>query len=260
MSRERIFRAALRVPPFSDPRVRKGVIRGRRRFERARRRAHERFGSDKLSRPALHDMDRKLEAHLPARPGFFVEAGGYDGYTQSNTYYLERFRGWRGVIVEPVPELYRECVVERRRSRVFNCALVAADDPARSVSVRYGGLMSLVSGSQGLPVDEERHAESGMQFGWDESYMVDVPARTLSSVLDEAGAPPAIDFLSLDVEGYEAVVLRGLDLERHAPRLVLIEMHDPAAVRAGIEEALGANYEAVDQLSPLDFLYRRRDG
>ncbi len=259
MSRETIFRAALSVPPFTSPRVRKGVIRGRRRLARARRRAYEQLGSEKLSRPALHDMDRKLERHLPTRAGFFVEAGGYDGYTQSNTYFLERFRGWRGVIVEPVPELYRECVVERPRSRVFNCALVAAGDPAETVSVRYGGLMSLVSGSGGLPVGEEEHAESGMQFGWDESYMVDVPARTLSAVLDEAGAPGEIDFLSLDVEGYEASVLRGLDFERHSPALVLVEMHDPAAMREGIEEALGERYEHVEQLSPLDFLYRRRN-
>jgi FkbM family methyltransferase len=259
LDREEIFRAALRVPPFTSPRMRKGVIRGRRRLARARRRAHERLGSEKLSRPALHDMDRKLERHLPSRPGFFVEAGGYDGYTQSNTYFLERFRGWRGVLVEPVPELYRECVIERPRSRVFNCALVADDDAAETVRVRYGGLMSLVSGSGGLPAAEEEHAQSGMQFGWDESYMVDVPARTLSSVLDEAGAPPEIDFLSLDVEGYEASVLRGLDQERYSPELVLVEMHDPDAVRAGIDEALGERYAQVDQLSPLDFLYRRRN-
>ncbi|HET8673454.1 MAG TPA: FkbM family methyltransferase, partial [Thermoleophilaceae bacterium] len=144
-------------------------------------------------------------------------------------------------------------------SRVFNCALVATGDPAETVNVRYGGLMSLVSGSRGLPVGEEEHAESGMQFGWDESYMVDVPARTLSSVLDEAGAPREIDFLSLDVEGYEASVLRGLDFDSHSPALVLVEMHDPAAVREGIEAALGERYEHVEQLSPLDFLYRRRN-
>ncbi len=78
-------------------------------------------------------------------------------------------------------------------------------------------------------------------------------------MLDEAGAPGEIDFLSLDVEGYEASVLRGLDFERHSPALVLVEMHDPAAVREGIEEALGERYEHVEQLSPLDFLYRRRN-
>lgn len=218
---------------------------------------YERLGSAKLARPALHELDRKLEAYLPRHSGFFVEAGANDGYDQSNTYFLERFRGWRGVLVEPVPELYRECVRERPGSQVFNCALVAAGDRTATVSVRYGGLMSLVAGAGGLPTDEDTHLSAGMQFGWDESYTVDVPARTLSSVLDEAGAPSEIDLLSLDVEGYERDVLRGLDLTRHAPSLILLEMHDPGAVQAGIEEVLGEQYEQVAQLSPLDFLYRK---
>ncbi len=257
-SRERVFRAMLHVPPFTNPGVRKGIIRGRQRVAQARRRTYERLGSDRLSRPALHDMDRKLERYLSMENGFFIEAGANDGHSQSNTYFLERFRGWRGVLIEPIPELYELCVRERPSSQVFNCALIAANDPSEQVSFRYGGLMSMVAGSLGLPVDEETHVASGMQFGWDQPYTLVVPGRTLSSVLDEANAPDEIDFFSLDVEGYEAQVLAGLDFDRHAPRFVLVEMHDPSAVRAEIEEVLGDRYEQVDQLSPLDFLYRRR--
>lgn len=40
-------------------------------------------------------------------------------------------------------------------------------------------------------------------------------------------AAPEIDLLSLDVEGYEPEVLEGLDLHRHAPRYMLIEMLNP---------------------------------
>jgi hypothetical protein len=47
-------------------------------------------------------------------------------------------------------------------------------------------------------------------------------ARTLDDVLTEANAP-RIDLLSLDTEGNELDVLRGLDLDRHRPRLILIE-------------------------------------
>jgi len=48
----------------------------------------ETFGSERYSRPALHQMDVLLEKILPAGPGVFVEAGAHDGFTQSNTYYL----------------------------------------------------------------------------------------------------------------------------------------------------------------------------
>jgi hypothetical protein len=84
------------------------------------------------------------------------------------------------------------------------------------------------------------------------------PARTLTSILDEVHAPE-VDLLSLDIEGYEAQALAGLDLERHAPRFVLVEMRDPEVDRGPIEAILGERYLDVDALSPFDILYARAD-
>ena len=52
-----------------------------------------------------------------------------------------------------------------------------------------------------------------------------VPIRTLDSVLEEAQAPTRFDFLSIDVEGHELEVLRGFDIARWQPRLILLEDH-----------------------------------
>ncbi|HVE68571.1 MAG TPA: FkbM family methyltransferase [Solirubrobacteraceae bacterium] len=245
-----------RVPPFTDPRVRKQVLRGRRELERVRRRALERRGSDRRSRPALYDMERKLAQHLPARGGFFVEAGANDGYLQSNTYWLARFQGWRGVLVEPIPELYAECVRERPESRVFNCALVPSEREGEPVTMHYGGLMSIVRGVNGSAHQDAAHARAGSQLGWDATYEVRVPGRTLSSLLEEVGAPD-VDLLSLDVEGFELDALAGLDLDRFAPRFALVEALDDAA-RESVTAALAARYDPVKPLSPYDVLYARR--
>ena len=51
-----------------------------------------------------------------------------------------------------------------------------------------------------------------------------VPMLSLNEVLAQAGNP-AVDFVSIDVEGMELDVLRGFDLARHAPGLLLIEDH-----------------------------------
>ena len=67
----------------------------------------------------------------PRDRGYFVEAGANDGHLQSNTYYFERFKGWTGVLIEPIPELYNRCVRERPRSRVLNYALVPDGYPQR---------------------------------------------------------------------------------------------------------------------------------
>jgi hypothetical protein len=80
-----------------------------------------------------------------------------------------------------------------------------------------------------------------------------VPARTLTSILDEAGVRK-IDFFSLDVEGFELSVLRGLDLDRYRPKYLLIE----ARYREEIDSYLRGLYEPITELSFHDVLYRRR--
>jgi FkbM family methyltransferase len=220
-----------------------------------RRRLFERFGSARYSRPALFELDRKLEAYLPERDGYFVEAGAFDGFLQSNTYYFERIKGWTGLLIEPVPEYFEACQRERPASRVFNCALVASEEVA-TVSLRVGTLMSVVEGAQGSAEADRAHAEAGTRGGREASYDVEVPGRTLSSVLDEVGAGE-VDLFVLDVEGYEPEALAGLDLARHAPRFLLIEMLDPERTRSRIDDLIRGRYEYLEQLSPHDHLYRR---
>jgi hypothetical protein len=66
---------------------------------------------------------------------------------------------------------------------------------------------------------------AAMAPGSQPKTIIDVPARTLNSILAEAGAPQPIDFLSIDVEGHEIEVMRGFDFIRWQPRLVLLEDH-----------------------------------
>jgi FkbM family methyltransferase len=253
------MRKLWRLPPLRSLALRRRIWNARNRLGGLRRSLFELLGSDRYSHPALHDLDRKLETWLPQRGGFFVEAGAYDGFIQSNTYWLERFKDWRGVLVEPIPHLFARARRVRSRSHVVNCALVSPDHEEPTITVRYGGLMSLVKGARGGAEDEERHVRAGDMFGLDDvAYDVSVPARTLSSVLEDANAPREIDLISLDVEGYEASVLRGLDLERFVPRFILIEMDGPER-RAPVEAVIGDRYELVERLSPMDVLYRRRD-
>lgn len=63
----------------------------------------------KWNKPSLGDIHGKLQKYLDFDDGFFIEAGAKNGYIQSNTYYLEKRRNWRGVLVEGIPQLYQEC-------------------------------------------------------------------------------------------------------------------------------------------------------
>lgn len=214
-----------------------------------------------LGRPepswGLDGLDHRLMPYLQAWGGFFVEAGANDGVSQSNTLYWERFRGWRGLLIEPIPELAARCAKNRPRATTVHAALVAPDYPAATVPMRYCHLMSVVAGGHGTPEAEEAHLALGRELQGVQTYEVAAPARTLTSILTEH-AVRHLDFLSLDVEGYEAAALRGLDLDRYRPTWILVEAWDRPAVEAAL-----AGYEPVATLStpprPPDVLYRRRD-
>ncbi len=239
--------------------VRSAFWRTRHARARRHRRALEAQGDYSLSAPALHDMDAQLERHLDFNSGFFVEAGANDGYSQSNTYRLERVRGWRGVLIEPVPALYHEARIEREDSQVFNCALVSKDNNGEPVRLIYGGMMTTVAGTRDSEAADRAWVEKAHAVAQEEpEHEFTVPGRTLSSILDEVQAPE-IDLLSLDVEGFEPQVLAGLEFERHAPRWILVEIRGGGSSRKEIEAILGDRYVNVEQLSPFDVLYQRCD-
>jgi FkbM family methyltransferase len=209
------------------------------------------LGSTRYSHPCLADIDTVLAGLVPDGPGVFIEAGAHDGYTQSNTFYLERHCGWSGVLIEPVPELFRRARRRRRRSHVFGCALVAPELEGIMVEVHFGDLCSMVG-------DGGAHAARGLEPSGRAGYSALVPGRTLSAVLDESGIDRA-DVLVLDVEGNELNVLAGLDLDRHAPAHLLVESNDRPHQQPALDAALASRYDFVRAVSPVDLLYRRRD-
>jgi FkbM family methyltransferase len=213
-----------------------------------RRGLAEAAGSLRYSRPALFGMDRRLEELMPWQGGKFLEAGAHDGYTQSNTYFLERHRGWSGVLVEPMPELRAKCERRRPRSQIFGCALVGPEQSDRNVTMHFGDLMS----TTGAP----EHARGGLEVTGRSGYSLAVPALTISSVLDEAGLGE-LDVIVLDIEGRELDALRGLGLERHSPRYLLLESLAPEETRAEFDRLLGARFELLEMASMHDLLYRR---
>lgn len=238
---ERANRILLRWTPLRHRATRKRLVH-------ARRAIYEAAGSLRHSRPGHDDIDAKLERYLPA-VGTFLEAGANDGYTWSNTYYLERFRGWSGVLIEGIPALFEECSRRRAGSRVYNYALVDPSFADGHVTMTYSDLRSMIN-------DSDSTLQAAIHAAGEAVYEIMVPARTLDQVLIEAG-DPHIDFLSLDTEGSEAAVLRGLDLERRGPDWLLVEAPSPQR-RAAVEEALGGLYETITDLTPGDVLYRRR--
>jgi FkbM family methyltransferase len=196
----------------------------------------------------LKELDVALWRHIRLAGGYFVEAGANDGVTESNTLLLERQFGWTGLLVEPVPALAAQCRRNRPNALVEEVALVASDYPRSTIRLHYSDLMSVVEGARGSARQDMDWVELGFRTPGNRPdrglpRTIEVPARPLSAVLCDHGISH-VDLLSLDVEGYEPEVIRGLDLTRHRPTYIVVEAWD---IRK-IDAALLGPYEKVGEL------------
>lgn len=158
------------------------------------------------------------------RNGFFLEVGAYNGVDLSNTYFFEAI-GWDGILIEPDPELYRQCVVSRPNSKVMNVA--ASDKPGTLQFTCAEGKEWLSFSGENKSGEQRILAEGGSL------KRLQVPCLTLNEILKDCQSQ--IDFVSIDVEGYEYHVLSGFDLDRFRPRVIVMEQKandkDSPAVR-----------------------------
>ena len=211
----------------------------------ARARAAEAIGWERYSWPALNQLDQLVAPYLPDGPGTFLEIGANSGYLQSNTYYLERRRGWTGILIEPLPLHFKMCRYTRPNSICFNVACVEPDGPA-TVNLVNRTLESVVLGSQSAADEAKRLAVRRP------GKTLTVPTRTLSGCIDESPFD-SITFMSVDVEGAEFSVLAGVEWDRHRPDWLLVETDYPEQLVAACP---GMIMEA--KLSFHDYLLRKK--
>lgn len=192
-------------------------------------------------------VDRLLSAR---HGGTFVDIGGHDGATGSNTLFLEVFRGWSGILVEPVCA-HLEAARRIRRCPCFGLAIASTDGEADFIEISKGYTqmsgLSATYDSRLLDTvrSNPRHTETTRR----------VATRTLSGLLDDAGIPDP-DFLSLDIEGAEIAVLDVFPFDRHRVGLWAIENNARSVELGRIMRASG--HELIEFCGP-DEIWRRRD-
>ena len=174
---------------------------------------------------AQHGEDIVLTRALPSDEGFYVDVGAFDPTVDSVTRLFYE-RGWRGVNIEPSREAIER--FKRERPEDVNLAVAAGAED--------GEIEFHVTDVPGWSTTDPAAAEA-LQRDGHVVKQVTVPLRRLSGILDEL-APQVVDFLKIDVEGAEVQVVTGLDLERHRPRVIVMEGTAPGTTEGYVGPAL----------------------
>lgn len=181
--------------------------------------------------------------------GTVLDIGANDGITLSNSRALVEL-GWSAVLVEPAAEAYRKLVLNNAnavfsdRVTCVNAAIAEKDGPLDF----YSSGTHLKKGDTDLlstaRVEElERWRKSGEVF-----TKTTVRGITFATLLQETGLKRA-DFISIDCEGVDLIVLRQIDLTALGTRMVCVEVNrndqrpfDEYCARHGMR-LLHRNYE-----------------
>lgn len=176
---------------------------------------------------AEHARDRS-----PRREGFFVEFGGFDGKTYSNTYFLEKEVRWKGLLAEPIPHQFESC--KRNRTCILD---------NRCVWKSSGEILTfnVVEGANELgtiAMFESKDVHGHLRTT--HKSEISVKTVSLADLLVEHNSPEIVDYISVDTEGSELEILAPFPFNSFQIKSLSVE-HNFTPQRAGIQSLLERN-------------------
>lgn len=147
-------------------------------------------------------------------PGVYVDIGCWHPVKASNTYFFY-LRNWKGICIDPNPEL-KALYSKIRPNDIFeNCALGNSD-----LNMNYYMLSDRYSSMNTVNLDfiKKHNLESEIK------KVINIPTQTLKSVLEKnISKTDRLDFFDVDVEGYDLEVLKTNDWDLYRPRFIVVE-------------------------------------
>ena len=174
--------------------------------------------------------------------GFYIDVGAWDPRHDSVTHHFYE-KGWSGINIEPSAQAFEALCSARPRDINLKVALGEIEDGVHQFTdFRGGGISTMRS----LPQEYLANLDAR---GFT-PRTAEVPVTTLAKVCGEhVPDDRTIDFLKIDVEGWEEAVLLGHDWKRWRPRVLVVESITPTsfdeATGRDIYEDLSADWEPI---------------
>jgi FkbM family methyltransferase len=146
--------------------------------------------------------------------GFFIDVGANDPIILNNT---KRFydRGWTGINIEPNPFLFKNIIDCRHRDINLNVGIGSQEQI----------LPFYVLSADTLSTFDRQSAERNYRdLGERIVKTIHIQTLPLLKIFETYAKDQIVDFISIDVEGYELEVLKSNNWKRYRPYLLVIEI------------------------------------
>ena len=161
--------------------------------------------------------------------GYFIDVGAWDGIDISNTYMFEKHLGWNGICIEPLPSAFS--ALEKNRASV--CVKVAAYsvNDLEIEFVESGNISGIVQNY--IASNVPAHLMYALH-----GNKIKVKTKTLADIMNEHKTPNFIEYLSIDTEGSELEILRGIDWIRYSFGYISVEHNSVEPRRSQMRQFL----------------------
>ena len=160
-------------------------------------------------------VDFLLGSLLGIKNPIYLDIGAHHPWWLSNTYLFYK-RGSSGINVEPDPYLFRNIV--RYRPRDININKGVSFGPGSSKADFY------IMSSRALNTFSKEEAERLNRAGTykiEETMQIELIA--LREIFSKHLPGKELDFLSIDVEGWDLEILKNIDFEKCPPKVICVE-------------------------------------
>jgi FkbM family methyltransferase len=154
--------------------------------------------------------------------GFFLDIGAYDGIIGSNTYYLEKNLNWDGILIECNPLSAKKCK-ENRKSYICNKAIYEKTGDKIEFIIPKG--KEIIGGKEqlsGIKNFIKKESAECFKESYEENEIILVDTININDLLQEKNIN-VINYMSLDVEGYEYEILKMFDFSKYKVEYMTIE-------------------------------------
>lgn len=163
------------------------------------------------------------------KDGFFVDIAAHDGVNINNTYMFEKL-GWSGFCVEANPKTF-ETLRKNRKCDCYNLAVFSKNigKTRFATTNEFGSMLDSMelTLTQNHKKRMEDYAKVNVEY-------IEVETTSFNDLMSNYPQVNHIDFLSLDIEGGELEVLKGIDFDKYTFGVMTIEHNEVQPAKSEI--------------------------